>query len=218
MTISFSYSLLDAEDSCPEKARRLFVTRDYKRAWTAAKDGGIDVHAALEARLKGKTPLPPQAQSYEPLVASIERRGSVETELPLAVDHQMRPTGFWEGSPFLRGKYDAVVRRPPLALIVDWKTGRSDFEKELQLEIGALLLFANDPAIETIAGMNVYLKTGKAGRIYEFQRAEISPRWAKLIHRMRKIEERDSAQKWEKRPGPLCGWCPVKDCEHYRGG
>lgn len=93
---------------------------------------------------------------------------------------------FWGGSgvgfqttPLLRGKYDVVVRNHEKrkALMADWKTGNDRYENPLQLEIGALLLFAADPEIDTVVGLNVYTRTAKPGRTYAFQRAETSPRW-----------------------------------------
>lgn len=225
--ITYSFTLLRDEEQCPEMVRSTTITKRFKKHFTKELTTGVDQHTAIEHRVKHRTPLPPEHYRFEPIVASFEALGPIEAELPLAVNHRCEPVGFWGASgighqisPWVRGKYDVVVRRHSerRALIGDWKSGRADYEKELQLEIGALLLMWNDPEIDTVAGLNVYLKTGKPGRSYVFRRDEISPRTARLIKRTREIDARNTQQVWEKRPGPLCPWCPVADCENFKGG
>lgn len=213
--IQFSYSFLEAFDQCPEKARGTFVTRKYKRKWAAATEGGIDAHAALEARLKGKTPLPPFLEGAEPIARSLERAGTVETEVLLGVTEWIKPHNSWGA--WLRGKFDVVVRRAPKAIIADWKTGKVR-EKEDQVELGALLLMETDPTIEEVTGFNIWLKTGAIGIPYRFHRDGKTARWGRWIAKIRKVEGLDPGIEWEKRPSGLCPWCPISSCEHYRGG
>lgn len=225
--ITYSFTFLRDEETCPEQARSVHVNKTYKKHFTKALEVGVDAHTAVEHRVKHRTPLPAEHLHFEPIVASFEKLGPIEAELPLAVNHRCEPVGFWGGSgighqtvPWIRGKYDVVIRNPAQrkALMGDWKTGRQDYEKELQLELGALLLMWNDPGIDTVAGINVYLKTGRPGRPYLFKRDEMSPRTARLVKRTRDIDARDVKVEWEKRPSGLCPWCPVASCQHFQGG
>jgi hypothetical protein len=31
------------------------------------------------------------------------------------------------------------------------------------------------------------------------------------------VSHREAMGVWEKKPGKLCGWCPVASCEHNKG-
>jgi hypothetical protein len=215
--ITHSYSSLSQFDNCPEAMRQLFITRRFKKTWTV--DGGIDAHTVLEARLKKKTPLPPELAEAEAFCASLEADGRpVECEVKFAVTHHITPTTFFHPDAWLRGKFDIVKRDRDKrkAFIGDWKTGKRR-ESDEQLAIGADLLFENDPDIDTVTGVNLWLNAGGVGQPYVFTRATKSKRWAPLIKRLREIELLDPAKEWEKRDGPLCRYCPVKTCENYQG-
>ncbi len=182
---------------------------------------GTDVHAVLEKRIKEKAPAP----IGEPFVQAFERQGAVEAEVALAVNHWLKPISFWGGNgighqtePLIRGKFDVVITQGSSAIYADWKTGKPYENNELQFRIGALLLFAARPELQQVTGFNVWLKTGKLGQPYVFKRTETSPQWAALIKQMRTIEARDPKVEWEKQPGPLCKFCPVRSCVAYQGG
>ena len=211
----FSYSFLDQHKNCPEAARQIYVLRAYKKTWTV--QGGIDEHKVLEDRLKTKTPLPPSLAASERYVQALEARGTpVEVELSLAVDRSLHPVDFWSKAAWLRGKYDVRLLAPPRALLADWKTGKRR-ESPDQLELGALLTFANDERIQEVTGVNVWLHHGGLGTPYIFRRDE-DMRWIPWLRKMYDIEQKDPAAVWETKPGPLCSYCPVKVCRFYRGG
>lgn len=214
--LAFSYSFLNCfYEICPEQARGTYVTRQWKRSYDAKADGGVDAHKAFEQRIKYRIPLPVPFEHAEPFVQSFERMGAVEPEVQLAIDRNVQPVDFWDG--WLRGKFDVVIRwrDKRKAFVSDWKTGKPR-ESHDQLELGALLLMANDSTVDTVTGVNVWLKTRHLGSPYTFTRATVDRLWAKWIAKMQAVERLDRNQEWEKRPGPLCNWCPVKSCEHYR--
>src|SRR5580658_3632513 len=211
-----SYSSIDQFQKCPEAMRQIYVLKSYKKTWTTAK--GIDEHALLEARLKPPyKDLPPALGHAEKYVQSMESRGvPVQVEVSLAVDRQLHAVDFWDKAAYLRGKYDVRILAPPRALIGDWKTGKRR-ESPDQLEIGALLTFANNPTISEVTGVNVWLNAGGLGPSYLFRREE-GERWIPWLKKMHAIETADPAQEWETRPSGLCPYCPVKVCKHYQGG
>lgn len=214
MQMQFSYTVLSCDDTCPEQMRQLYIVKQFKKSY-ATSQGGIDDHKVLEQRLRYKQPLPPPLAKAEPMVASLEASGTPEVEVSYAVKRDLSPTGFWDG--YLRGKYDVVVRTPTTAFIGDWKSGKVR-ETADQLEIGALLLMANKPEVDTVVGANLWLQVQKVGTPYTFRRAENNERWLKWVRRMQVIESRDPNVEWERRDGPLCRYCPVATCVNYRGG
>lgn len=216
--IQHSYSSLDAFDKCPESMRQQYITKKYKRTFTPQITDGVDAAKELEARIKEKKPLPQLlAAKAEPIVQALESRGTVEAEVKLAVNHWWQPVGFWDG--WLRGQFDVIVRNHDTrrAVIMDWKTGNGlAYEKPLQLEIGAHLLMTTDAGIDSVVASNVWLKPGVLGQKYTFTRGDGAT--ARLTKKLRDIETLKRNEVWEKKPGPLCGWCANQDCEHYKGG
>lgn len=216
MTLQFSFSLLSADETCPEQARQIYVLKAYKKSF-AKLEGGIDEHRVLERRLRFKEPLPPQLSKAEQFVASFEQHGTPLVEVSLGIDRHNRPVSFWDA--WLRGKYDVVVKYPEQrrAVLGDWKTGKVR-ESSDQLEIGAMLLMHTDPEIDTVVGVNIWLVTPELGRPYTFTREHLTMYDIKWFRRIVEIEKRDADKEWEKRQSMLCQWCPVKVCQFYRGG
>ena len=98
-------------------------------------------------------------------------------------------------------------------MIVDWKTGKVR-EDPTELQTFALLLNAQYPSVESITGAYVWLKDGTMGPLHQLGSTEdelnrIRNHWAM-------IKTRPVAQEWEATPNPLCGWCPVRSCPHWR--
>lgn len=215
MTLSFSYTMFDAFDQCPEKCRRLYVTRDIKQTYTVQSQGGVDTHKALEKRIKYQTPLPDSLLHAEPFVRSFETLGTVESEVLLGVDHNINPLHSW--SAWLRGKFDVVVKSGVRAVYGDWKDGKVR-EKEDQLEIGALLILESDSKIQSVTGFNIWLKTGQVGPTLTVTREGKSARWLKWVQKSRQIESLNPQVVWDRRQSGLCPWCAVHDCPNFTGG
>lgn len=219
----FSYTLLRDDSNCSEAVRQIQVLKNYKKTFTGDMLNGTDVHGVLENYIKSKTDTTtvPFGQS---LVDAFRKQGTVEAEVALAVNHWLQPVSFWGGNgighqvePLIRGKLDVTTTAGDTALYADWKTGTPRENNELQFKIGALLLFQARPEINTVHGMNVWLKTGKMGQPYTFKREQVSLHWAPLIRKMQEIEKRDKTVEWSRTPSALCGWCPVASCEHFQG-
>lgn len=214
MTLQFSHTVLSQFDNCPEAMRQLYIVKEFKKVYTPAISGGIDTHDAIDKYLKRQAPLPADLARAQPFVASFEKLGNVESEVSFGVDREWRPADFWTAH--LRGKFDVIARVPEKrrAVIGDWKDGNVR-EKPDQLEIGAALLMANDPTIDEVIGFNIWLKVGQLGTKYTFKRGDGAT--AKLTRKMWNIETLDPKVEWGKRQSGLCGYCPVKSCEHYKG-
>ena len=214
---SHSYSSLNTHEICPEQYRLIYLLKDFKKSYTPESGAGVDIHRAAEMRLRYQQPLPASLAKLEPYVASIERAGKPECEVSLGVTRDLKPSGFSKG--YLRGKFDVIVRWPEQrrAFIGDWKSGKIR-ESSDQLEIGALLLMANDETIDWVTGANIWLQKPGPGTPYKFLRRDLSTTWLKWLKRMETVEKDDPAKEWEKRESALCGWCPVQSCTYYRGG
>jgi hypothetical protein len=207
-----SYSFLNTWSTCAHQAARRYIIKDLpKEPESPEMKWGNEVHKAMEWRLKGEAELTLE-MPYEPFAAALDGRG-VKPEQMLGITSGGKPVDFWDGSTWLRGKLDAPVVDGPTALLLDWKTGKVR-EDPYELEIGALLLQAKHPKIKTIVGRYVWLKENRLGETHDCSDTQ---RTFNFVHdTMDEVEHAIKMEKFDKTPGPLCGWCPVTDCSHNR--
>jgi PD-(D/E)XK nuclease superfamily len=206
-----SYTLLNTWEICPHQCARKYIVKDLPReAPTGAMKEGIDGHEALEKRLRNKTPLPARHEKH----AAPLDQCTVTPEQKLGVTAAGRPCDFFDKDVWLRGVLDApVLLRTDAACLIDWKFGKPR-EHPFELEIGALLLQAHRPEITYLVGAYIWLKEGRKGETHVL--SDTSRTWAKVQNLADEIADAIDAQEFKKTPGPLCGWCPVKDCQHNK--
>ncbi len=209
-----SYSFLNTWEICPHQAARKYIVKDLPREpQTPEMTWGIEVHAAMEKRLRDKTPLPASMSTFEIWCVGLDKC-HVEPERKLGVTAAGRPCDFFAPEVYLRGKLDApVLLRTDAAAIIDWKTGKQR-EDPFELAIGALLLRASRPEITKLIGSYVWLKNRVKGKSHDVSNTGAT--WRQVRRTMLEVQGAIDAQTFRKTPGALCGWCPVKDCEHNR--
>ena len=209
-----SYSFLNNWNTCNHRAYRMYMTKDLARepespemAW------GNHVHTAMEQRLKGGK-LFDDVAPFEPFAKALDGRG-VKPEQQLGMTAKGHPVGFWDGSVWLRGKLDAPVIDGTTALLIDWKTGKPR-EDPYELEIGALLLQAKHPQLTRIIGRYVWLKELRLGETHDCSDTQAT--FNRVHETMDEVGHAIKMNVFAKAKGPLCGYCPVKDCQYnYEG-
>lgn len=207
----YSFTMLSTADNCLYKAFRMYVKKDLPFVETLEMKWGNEVHSAFEHRLGGK-PLPHNMIHWEPLISAYVDRKALP-EMKLGVTRKGQPTGFFDKDVFLRGKIDATMTSPTAAFIADWKTGSSRYENPFELEVQAVMLRAARPTIQKIGGHYVWLKEDRIGQPYDL--SDVSSTWARINNKVEVIEDCMASGKWPKSKNPLCGYCPVKDCENW---
>lgn len=209
-----SYTFLNTWHICPHQAARRYISKDLPReTMTEEMAWGNAVHEAMEQRIRDKTPLPQTMVDYEIWAIGLDKC-RVEPEQKLGVTAAGRPCDFFAGDVYLRGKLDApVLLSTDSAALIDWKTGKPR-EDPFELAIGALLLQAHRPEITRLVGSYVWLKTGTKGPAHDV--SDTARTWAVVRDTMAEVKFAVDNMRFVKTPGPLCGWCAVKDCEHNR--
>jgi len=209
----WSYSMLRDEGNCPHLAYRRFIKKDLPKPKSKALQHGIDVHEALEKRIRDNEPLATEHAKYEPWAMCFDKRVCA-VEMKLGVTREGRPCDFFAEDVFGRGKVDVVYSPAAKRLhVYDWKTGNVR-EDPHELEIQALLLQARFPDVTDLRGWYVWLKEDRLGEEHDLSN---TPRtWRNVLETVFTMESRTSDTDWVKKPGPLCAWCEVKDCEHNR--
>ena len=209
-----SYTFLNTWAICPHQAARKYIVKDLPREpQTPEMAWGNEVHTAMENRLKHKTPLPETMQAFEMWAVGLDKC-VVEPEQKLGITAAGRPCGFFDKDVYLRGKLDApVLLRTDAMALLDWKTGKQR-EDPFELAIGALLLQAKQPEVRVIVGSYVWLKNGVKGPLHDVSDTERT--WHTVQATMGEVQSAIDNKRFVKTPGPLCGFCPVRDCTNNR--
>lgn len=212
MTLVYTYSNLNTfKNVCPHQFFRRYVKKDIKFVESEAIKWGNEVHTAFEHRVVGGKPLPLPMQQWEHFAKPLDGRGA-RCEVKLGITREGKSCDYWAKDVWLRGKVDVVVANGDAAIILDWKTGSSKFESSFELEVGALLLKAQHPALDRIAGRYVWLKEDRLGQDYDLSNTQVT------FHNVHGIVSEIEQGGFVKRPSGLCGWCDVMDCEHNKKG
>ena len=213
---AWSYTALSDFETCP---RRYYLTRVAKKVvvpQTEATLWGNEVHKALELRLTERKALPEGMRQWEPLVETIANKGGkVEAETKMALNRNLRPTGYFDQDVWVRGITDVTVIKGDKAFIGDWKTGKPKPESS-QLKLTAAMVMAFKPFINTVVNAFVWLKPNTVTS-ETFKREDIPTIWQEFTPRVRRIEIAHEEDKFPPRPSGLCRqWCPVgrELCEH----
>lgn len=213
-----TYTFLSNYENCPHKAYRLYVVKDVKSPPNDAMNFGIFAHKDLQHRLDlGPVKYPLKEPAWEKFCAAIEHQRAktgytLKCEDGIGMSTHFLEVPFFDETVWMRGKADVTLVSPTKdhAVFFDWKTGSSRYEDSFELEIQALLLRARYPTLKNLTGCYVWLKDGKFGRAYNLGDRN------KTMLRISKSLKLMDAGAWEKEPNPLCGWCPVLDCQYNR--
>lgn len=208
-----TFTILSAYGQCPHRMYRQYIAKDLGPfVQTEAMKWGNDVHEAFEKRVGSRGPLPVGMQQWERFCMPFDAH-TAETEIKLGITQAGQPIDFWDKQVWFRGKVDLAIVQGETGYINDWKTGSGKYEDPFELEVGAVLLQASRPRLRRILGHYTWLKEDRVGKMYDLSDTR------KTLERMRQamdaIAHRRSMERWDKIKSGLCGWCPVKDCEHW---
>jgi len=201
--------------TCPKRFNHRYITCDCpKEIKSGQQTGGIATHDAIKRRLKLREPLPDELQQHEATCAALlagKEESQRYVEHPLGCTAEGKPCGFFDAVCRLRGRLDLCFVRPDVAVIIDWKTGKT-WEDPLELQIQGLLLKIHHPEVKQINAFYWWLRTSKPGITYTLDPVKT---WNNVTRYMQSIRFRIDSNDWPADENPLCPWCPVgKDqCE-----
>ena len=212
MHLTHSYSAVKLYENCPQRYFRQRVQKDVVDVGGEASKYGERIHASLEARMRDRTPLPPEAQAYEGLCRSLERAavgGTLTIEHELTLNQDLQPTGWWDADAWLRSKLDVLVVRDDRAIVLDWKTGKRkpDF---FQMSIFAAMVFKHYPQVEQVDTSLVWLQVMSMDTETYLRESSSNELWADILGRIRRIYQSAEHDNWPAKPSGLCNYCPAK--------
>jgi hypothetical protein len=219
MAIAWSYSSLKTFQQCPRKYYHTKVAKDVKDSDTTATLYGKSVHTAAEEYIRDGVALPPQFGYLEPMLEQLkEIPGEKHCELRLGLTQDLEPCGFFADNVWWRGIADLVIvdKEKKLAYSVDYKTSKNARYADIkQLELVATALFKHFPEVERIKSALMFVVSN------EFVRAVHKPENIELYlekpkQDLNRLTAAFNNDVWNAVSGPLCRFCPVRQCEHNK--
>jgi hypothetical protein len=213
---TFSYSRLKNYEVCPKRHYEIDIAKNFKEDESEVLMWGEQVHKAAELYLTKGTPLPigmPALQDWLDRIKLVPY-DKLLAEQKLAITRDFAPAGYWDNNVWFRTKADVLGIAGPVALAVDWKTGKL-IDDSQQLALMAAAAFANFPKLQKIRTEFVWLKEGpNVSTRQDFSRADMVPMWKNLWPRIEQLERAYNTNDYPAKPGYLCRkWCAVKTCE-----
>lgn len=231
--VSWSFSKLKNWRDCGRRHAEV----DLAKRWQG--EGGNEhieygnaVHDALEKRVFHGTSIPKHLQGalrmdLEGAAAKVlqgagtaaewsaKNGGILLPEQQLGMTQDFQPCEWMDRTKnvWLRAKIDVTKILGPGAVLYDWKTGKVSDRESDQLLISAAMIFAHYPQVQQIRTMYVWLKEDATTSL-TVKREQLPEFWSGILPDVAKYTKDVQNQTFLPRPSGLCGWCPVKSCEH----
>jgi hypothetical protein len=215
--IKWSYSGLKDFVNCPRQYNEVKVLKRYEKKATVEMRYGTQVHSALEDYVKEGKPL---AKNYEHFAKQLDPLRDMEgvkyPEYRMALTINRQPCTFGAKDYWVRGIADLMVVDGDQGYIVDYKTGSNKYPDPKQLQLMALMGFEYFPEVTHFKAGLLFVAHNDFVT-YEYQREKIDKYWDDFAPQLKRLQLSYENGVWQENPTPLCGWCPVSDCTHYKG-
>lgn len=215
--VAWSYSSIKTFEQCPKKYFHLKIAKDVQDNPGTAAIYGTAVHAAAEEYVRDGTPIPEKFAYMRPIVERLEKLpGEKHCELELAVRKDLSPCGFSDPDAWWRGIIDLIIINDNRAWMVDYKTGKSArYADTKQLDLMAGAVFVHFPNVLAIKSSLMFVVSGEliAKKHVLTERDQYMSVFNEQVENLEASIENGV---WNPKSGPLCGWCPVTSCAHWK--
>ena len=217
---AWSYSSIKTFDQCPKKYFHLKIVKDVKDIPGEAADYGTAVHEAAELFITKGAPIPEKfafMRTFVELLAKKQGTKYAEIKLGVAkVGDEFQPRGFFDKDVWYRGIADLIIVNGSKALLVDYKTGKNAKYADMkQLDLLAGAIFVHFPKVETINSALLYVVSQEMPKKTHY-REHLAAYMSVFNDELGRLEGALGNGIWNAKSSPLCGWCPVEVCEHWR--
>lgn len=206
---AWSYSSLDAFETCPLRWKLTKLTKQVVEPQTEATLHGNEVHKALENHLKNEQALPEKYRNYIPIVQRCSQApGQKLIEWKFALNKNFRPTTYFAKDVWCRGVIDFGVINGNVATVLDWKTGKPKTDSD-QLKLFAGAAFAAYPQLQTVKTGFVWLAHNRLDK-EKYSREDVPEIWGVFLPKVQRLEAAIAKDQFPPRPSGLCRkHCPV---------
>lgn len=215
---SWSYSRLKNFRTCPKRYYLIDVTKKYKEPPGPALDWGNAVHKAFHKRIDENTPFPDDMAEFEEAAQRLLKvPGTIRTEQQLAIREDLSPCEWFARDAWYRGIADFLAVHGPVALAIDYKTGKIVEDSE-QLALMAECIFSHHPDVQAVRTEFWWLKEDAATKEV-FYRNRRKDTWAGVLPQVVTLKEAHDNLDFPPKPSGLCRrYCAVTECPHHGGG
>jgi hypothetical protein len=217
MSGNFTWSFSSLKDyiNCPKKYQEVKVLKRYTIKPTAQMTYGNEVHKACEDYVAEGKPLAKNYLKFKPLLDTLmEIDGTRYPEQKMALDSAGKACDYNKGY-WVRGIVDLMIIDGDTAFIVDYKTGSNKYPEPKQLKLMALMAFAHYPEINRIKAGLLFI-VHNSFLTEEYKREDVHKLWDAFYPDLNRLDTSYINDVWNPNPTPLCGWCPVDTCPHYK--
>ncbi len=217
---SWSYSKLRNFEACPKQHFHVDLQKDFHRDESDALLHGNLLHKAAAERISKNKPLPTGMEYLEewivPIIGGTEVNATILVEQKLAITKEFDRCEFFDKKAWYRGVADVIKIVGPVALAVDWKTGKI-IEDSVQLGLMAACIFSHFPDVQRIRTEFAWLAHDASSRV-DFKREGMAQFWRDLWPRIEALEHAHITTTYPAKQGGLCKrWCPVTSCGYHGG-
>jgi len=216
--IIWSFSSLKTFQQCPKKYYHLKVAKDVQDKGSEATMYGTNAHLACEEYIRDGVDLPPQ---FSYLKSSLDILNNIEgeklCEVKLGLTKNLESCDFDAPNVWWHGVADLVIinRKTGMAYSIDYKTNKNArYADVTQLDLVACGLFAKFPEIQVIKSALLFVVSKDVIRALHLSKTK-EKYMQKVLPHLERLEGAFESGVWNPRQSALCGWCPVKHCEHY---
>lgn len=215
---SWSYSKLKNYETCPKRHYEIDLLKSVKEEESESLMWGNSVHSSMAKACTGAEPLPATMKDYQRWVDLVrEGPGQLLVEQKYAITRQFGPTTFFGRDAWYRGIGDVVRIHGPVALVLDWKTGKV-LEDSVQLMLMAQCIFSHYPSVQRVRSEFIWLKED-CSTPEVFTRQELAVAWRDLLPRVGALETAGKTLTYPPKPSGLCKkYCPVTSCPFFGKG
>lgn len=217
---AWSYSSLNTFKQCPKKYYHLKVIKDVKDKGSTATVYGQEVHTAAEEFIRDGKEVPKKFSFMNSILDALNKiEGEKHCELKLGValtDEGYKPAEFFGDDVWWRGIADLVIINGDTAHSIDYKTSKNaKYADTKQLDAVAAALFIHFPQLKTIKSALAFV-VSKDFIQKTHSSTDVELYFKTFQPDLERLEGAQESGVWNAISGPLCGWCPVTSCEHYR--
>lgn len=215
MNYTWSFSSLKDYVNCPRQYHEIKVLKRFHKRPTPEMTYGNEVHKAIENYVKDGSDLAKNYQQFKPVLdVLVDMEGEKYPEHKMALDRDGNAAQYSKDY-WVRGIVDLLIINGDKAHIVDYKTGSNKYADSKQLKLMALMTFAHFPQVQHINAALLFI-VKESFLEEEYKREDIDKLWGYFDGDLTRLSNSYFTDMWNPNKTPLCGWCPVTTCEHYK--
>lgn len=208
----WSWSSYETYTTCPAMYAAKYVYKTIEKSPPHPNTVyGQAAHEYIAGKLLGtKKPKESRFDYLAPLWEQVRKLpGTLYIEHELAIDKLGKSTPpAIKSSVWCNSILDALVVNDTKAIVLDWKFGKYK-DTTGQLDLSALQVFANFPAINEVTARYVWVQARRP-TTNNYTRADSIRLWNRFMPTLRKMTNSYKTDTWPERPSGLC----KKHCGH----